>query len=610
MKAIRWGGLVSFVIVMSVLVAGVLLFAESIAKNILESQLTELNNAKVDIGKVSINYSSFSVSVANVQVTDPEQPMQNMFEVGNASFAISFADLFFKKVIINDMSLTGVELATSRKVSGEIAKQVEIVEIEKEGAGFDFPEIDLPDVSDILKNEPLTADKLIPELTADYKATQENWKNIKDDINDKQRWDGYDERYNQLQQDIKGDYKKKLASIKSAKRLSKDLKSEGEKIKQARKTFNMDVDRLNKEFDAAKKSPRDDIRRIKEKYKLDNLDAGNITQLLFGSQTAEWLKLAQVWYARLEPYLEDEDEDEEEAEAVEVERVVGEDVRFNEFDPKPDLYIKKASVDAVTPRGKFAGVITQVSSDQSINKKPMRLNLKGIDLKGRDNEIVDAEFNYINIDKGSSHVKYVMSNYQLENYQVSKSDSLPLSIDKSLMDVEIDVRLQKSVLTGYASLDFTDVAFSSKKTAKGSSFSRMLSSSFSDVHDFYIKTRFTGGIDDLQFKLRSDLDNRVGDQLKEKFREKKQSFERELRAKIYEKIKEPMAEIEAKKKQLNKIKEDVDSKEKEIKQKLAFLKEQIKSEADLKKQELKSKADKKLDKKKGKLKNKLKGLFK
>ena len=187
MKAIRWGGLISFVVIVAALVAGVLLFAEPVAKNILESQLTELNKAKVDVGKVNIDYSSFSVSVSNIHVTDPEQPMVNMFEIGNANFAISFADLFFKKIIINDMSLKAIKFDTPRKASGEITKQAEAVKQTEAAESFDFPDIDLPDVNEILKKEPLTADKLISELNDDFNSTRESWKDIKDDINNKQR---------------------------------------------------------------------------------------------------------------------------------------------------------------------------------------------------------------------------------------------------------------------------------------------------------------------------------------------------------------------------------------------------------------------------------------
>jgi len=606
MKAIRWGGFVAFIAIVAVLVVSVLLFAEPIVKNILESQLTELNKAKVDVAKVNIDYSSFAIGVTDIHVTDPEQPMVNMLEVGKANFAISFADLFFRKVIINDMSLNAIKLDTPRKVSGQIIKQVETVKESEEEEAFEFPDIGLPDVSDILKMEPLTADKLLPELNDDYKKTRESWKDIKDDVNNKQRWDDYDVRYSNLRKDFKGSYAEKLRAIKSAKKLSADLKSEAEKIKQARKTFNADIERLNDKFEIAKRSPRDDIRRIREKYNLDQFDASNITQLLFGEQTAEWLRFAQTWYARIQPYLNDDEEEEQ----VKIDRIVGENIKFNELDPKPSFYIKNASIDAVTSRGQFEGVITHVSSNQSINKKPMRFDVSGVNLTNRDKENIAGEFNYINKSKGSSQVAYSMSRYQLNDFQVSKSASLPLSIEKSLMDVSVDLHLQKGVLSGDAVLNFKDAVFGSKKTDKGSSLSRMVASSFEDIHEFYIKTKFNGAIDDLQFKLRSDLDNRVGDQLKVQFRDRKQRFENDLKARIDEKVKEPMAKLEAKREELNQLKADVDAKEQEIKQKLAFLKDQIKSEADLKKQELKAKTDAKLDKKKDKLKSKFKSLFK
>ena len=165
----RWGGFITFIVIVATFVAGALLFVEPMTKSILESQLSELNKAKVDIEEVTINYSPFSIGITGIQVTDPEQPMTNMVDIGQAHFALSFAELFFKKVIINDMSLTGIRVGTPRSVSGKLIQPIEPPVKEEEA--FNFPSFDLPDVSDILKKEPFLSFELYQMYCIDRQHT-------------------------------------------------------------------------------------------------------------------------------------------------------------------------------------------------------------------------------------------------------------------------------------------------------------------------------------------------------------------------------------------------------------------------------------------------------
>ena len=98
--------------------------------------------------------------------------------------------------------------------------------------------------------------------------------------------------------------------------------------------------------------------------------------MLFGDEVSAYLSKAREWYGRIEPYLASD----EETEALEpvVERSMGVDVVFEEYDPRPDFYIRKASITAELPRGWCEGEITRLSSDQSINIKTMRSKLKGV----------------------------------------------------------------------------------------------------------------------------------------------------------------------------------------------------------------------------------------
>ena len=257
----------------------------------------------------------------------------------------------------------------------------------------------------------------------------------------------------------------------------------------------------------------------------------------------------------------------------------------------PDLYVAKASITASLPRGDFEGMISAISSDQSINKEPMRFKLQGVSMTNRESEKISAEFNYIDRKNGFTLFEYAMVKSQIDNFVVSKSNSLPLSMSKGLMDVDVDARLFKGAITGKANAKFSKVDFESADS------SSMLASSFSGINEFYINSAFSGAIDELSVNIDSDLDSKIGQQFKKQIKAKTQKFDNELRAALDEKLKQPMAKVDAQKAKLDVIKNKVDSSQKQLDQRLASLQQTIDAATDEKK---KAVTDNLKDKLKGK----------
>lgn len=447
-----------------------------------------------------------------------------------------------------------------------------------------------------MSKEKLQSEQLVSELDSDLNATQNKWKTIRKDLDNKDRWNDFQSRYNKIKKDFKGNTAQKLAALKDAKALRKDIQLEISKIQQARDQFNEDNKRISRKFKAAKNGPRDDIKRIKEKYNLNNLDTQNITQLIFGEKISEYIHLAEKWYNRIKPYIEESPEEIAEREARK--RKQGQNIKFPEYNPKPDFYVRKASIDATIPRGRFIGTIRDISSDQSVNKQPMTLELKGVDMRHRKSESINAEFNYINKNKGYSLFNYDIQALELNEHQISKSNKLPLTMQKGLMSLRLNSRLENKEIKGTGNINFSKVNFTSNNSDK-SSFTKMMISSFSNITNFNINTRFSGSFSNLNLRLDSDLDNKLGAQLKNQLKQRGQQFENQLKAKIDQRLKEPMTRLENRKKQLAQIKSSIDSKEKELKQKLADIENRIKNAG-----------KEKTDKKKEELLNKLKSKFK
>ena len=582
MKSIRWGGLIAFIITVLVF-ASALLFAGGIIKPLMESSLTDMNGAKVDIEEIDISYAPLTIDINNVQITDPEQAMVNTAQIDKVKFVLSLGDTLLGKVIIDEASINGIQVDTPRSKSGLIKKADEedvANDASDDGDTVAMPELDFPDIKEILAAESLLSDKLINEL---------QWQKISDTLPNKLKSDDYETRFNKIQNDIKGNTSQKIAAVKDAKQLSKDLKQEAQRVKQAKQQFSTDLDRISAEIKAVKDAPAMDVARIKNKYNLDNLNAENVSQMLFGNQVAGYVTLAKKWYARIEPYLPEEDET---AEPPKVERSKGVDIIFKESDPRPDLYVRVAAITANLPRGQFEGIITAISSDQTINKEPLRLKLKGVSLTNKESEEISGEFNYVDKDNGFSRFKYAVVKSRIDDFVISGSSKLPLTMKQAMMDFNLDAKLQHGSLKGIAKTQFNQVGFDSGDS------SSLLASSFKSLNAFDLNAQFSGSISDLSIKIDSDLDNQLGKELKKKLNQKKLAFEADLKTRVDEKLKEPMDKIAARKAKLDSIKNKIDDSEKQMLQRLASLKATIDNEKNLKKKE-----------KTDALKNKLKGKF-
>ena len=601
MNPFRWSGLLAFIAVFALITVTGMFLLEPLVKNQLSSYLSEKNGATVDIGDVRINYWPLQLTITRLEIADSQNLNINTVQVERINFKLSVADLLLKKLIVDDMSVSNVQLDTQRSTP---AKIIRVQEVKKEQSAaedaldeksFSISDIDLPDINDVLKAELLESEKVFDTLQKDIENTQQSWRKTKQDIADPQRWAEYDQRYAKIKQDFKGNTKEKLQALKEARQLLKDLKAEKEKIQQAKQQFNDDYDRLNNEFKEAGQAPSKDIQRIRQKYKLDNLNAENISQILLGEKTTGYIQLARRWYKKIQPYMESEGEVEE----IRPERSRGRDIRFTEYNPKPDIFIKHISLTARLPRGDFIGEIANISSDQTINRQPMTFVLSGQKMIKRKAEEIKGEFNFIDPENRFVQLDYQLQAAQLDKLVLSRSSKLPLSINKGLLNMKMNGRLADGKIKGHGRLDFEQVVFASDKQT--GNMAAMLADAFRKIKQFNVDVRFVGALDTLQLKLKSDLDNQVGAQFKTQLKQKSREFEQQLEARINDRFKAPLAKLQQKRQKLNQLKADLDKKEQEIKQRIEVLKKKIKQKEDEKKQQLKNKLDSKKDKLKQKL---------
>ena len=119
-KWIRWSGLISFVVIITILVLLWLLAAGPLIKMALETAGTKVAEAKVDIHHVDLTLNPLGVVVEGIHITDADNPMTNLISIDRTDADLALIPLLLGKGIIENMSMTGVAFGTERTQSGAL----------------------------------------------------------------------------------------------------------------------------------------------------------------------------------------------------------------------------------------------------------------------------------------------------------------------------------------------------------------------------------------------------------------------------------------------------------------------------------------------------------
>jgi len=123
-RLFRWKAVLPFVLFLGLLSAVWLLFGEEFVRHESEDSATELLGAEVDIGGLQITLRQSRVVVTGLQVADPYNRNRNLLAAGRIVLELDPVPLLEKKLVIDQMEMTGLEfLAPRAKPAREIKTQ-------------------------------------------------------------------------------------------------------------------------------------------------------------------------------------------------------------------------------------------------------------------------------------------------------------------------------------------------------------------------------------------------------------------------------------------------------------------------------------------------------
>src|ERR671921_76115 len=114
-KIFRWKAIGPLLLLFVLLGFLVWIFAEPVARETAEEASTELLGTQVDLGKLDLLPRQASVNLRALQIADPFVLTRNLLEADEIRLKLNPAALAEKKIVIEQLSLTGMRFGTDRK---------------------------------------------------------------------------------------------------------------------------------------------------------------------------------------------------------------------------------------------------------------------------------------------------------------------------------------------------------------------------------------------------------------------------------------------------------------------------------------------------------------
>lgn len=545
-KWIRWQGLGAFLGAVIIVFVFWYLFIDSIVERGIETLGTKAVGAKVELESADLSLFPAGLRLTRLQVTNPDEPMKNAVEISRANLSLETARLLQRKIIINEMTLQGIQLNTTRKTSGALTSREPAVtkEPEKELPGkISMPTLEIPNVAEILKKEGLESLKLTESLQEDIRTEKDKWKESLKDLPDKEKFNTYRDRIQKLKSAAKKPLAGLLGAVGDAAAIKKDIQSDLERIKQARQDFDRTIASLKEKLDQAAKAPLKDVDRLKKKYSLSAQGMANMTALLFGSKINYWIQKAVIWHARLKPIIEGTRKKQKDSGPAKPVRGKGVFIRFKEKNPLPDFLIRAMNAQLQLKAGDLAGTIKNVTSRQDILGIPLTFLFSGEKMKELNSLNLKGTLDHIIASQPKDTASLSIQGFKARDIPFNETGGFPITLNNADVDLKLDALLRGDTIEANLTSELRSVRLSTGARDTAGSLTDIIASALSDVSGFKLTADIAGTLDEYTVSLGSDLDSVLKAAVGKAVGRQAAQLEKDLKIAIASKVNGPLNKV-------------------------------------------------------------------
>ena len=419
MKLIRTWGIVVFFILVLLVFAGWYLLAPRIIASSIESAGSEAVGAKVEVDRVNLGLFPLSVSINRLQVTDPDLPMTNFVEVEQIKFGLDSAALLWKKILIEELVVDGVQLATQRSTSGKLENGRVSEQLISNVTDIEMPDLTEEDIKQLVSKADLITLKRLKDLDQSQKKMQAYWSNALDKEVLEKDILVIKAEFTRLSKRLKSNKMNLLTDRKDWKKLKKSIKKERKNLADLKNQYEKDKTLLSKQIISVKNGPKDDKAAIMSKMGLGNGVAG-LSDKFLGPEFTPWISKLLA----LTDGIVGEDSTSEMNQDISVYSTnKGTKVEFKDHQIFPDVLIKKIIIGGKDASWELDGKGSNLGYFPWLIGKPAKLNLQ---VKGKNNSGALASFtahsDWKNKDEMSTKLNSKIQGWPITHVQLMQTD--------------------------------------------------------------------------------------------------------------------------------------------------------------------------------------------
>lgn len=523
---IRWWGLGVFVAIAALWI----LCIDWVVESSIEFAGTQAVGAKVELDSAELSFAKGVLTLNGLQVTNPDQPMQNLFESARIHMSLDILALLRRQFISEEASIEGLELYTERDSSGAIDGRLFSFSKDKgdSDGGFDLAsKLNLPDVDKLASEEEARLKAEVAAMQTEIESMQASWKERIAQLPSKDKIAEYQRRWDELKD------QNALARIKGSKELRDDINDDLDAIKSLDDQIKADKARIAQLTEQAKILPAREADRLLASVGLDEGFDGMVRHII-GDEAFAMINQGLSLYKTGASQLSKDDPLEQDDKP---QRGVGELIRFAEQQPLPNFLIKQAKISGIAPIAgqqiTFDGVLKDITTEQNIWGKPLSLKASGASDTGA-SLTLDGLFDHRGA-KARDSFNFDLRQLALNALTLSDNPELPLSLQKGVANITTRFTLDENGISANVDSLVRQAQFLIADSAQSKT-AELLRKALGSTEQFDLKALISGNPSDPTIKLQSSLDKLIGKALgaevKAKVAEQKAALQEKLAASL------------------------------------------------------------------------------
>lgn len=524
MKIIRWWGAITFVILILLLAIVWYLVAPKIIKSTIETLGSETLGAKIEIRQVQLALFPLSVEINQLTAANPDQPMSNLFEVAKFKFKLDASELVWKKVLIEELNLTGIKMGTARVSSGELEGGRKTTQAITQVVEMNVPDINAENIKELIDKADLISVKRIKDLTQNQNKIKQQWQQALDKKAFNSRIDKIKNDYKNLSARLK---KSKLYLIKDRKKwkkLKEQIKNERKQIASLSGKLKADKKQLSQQLKLAKLGPKDDLKAIMSQFGLSQGVEGMVNQYL-GPQYTPWVMQAVDYVKQMD--FDKPREPKESTKKLEK----GKAFTFADQHQAPEFLIQKINISGSDQGIDINGDGFNLGYLPWLTGKPAKLDFQ---LSGKRKAYLKVNSQWKNESKMTTNIHAKITTWPIETMQFlqTKEGAWTINSGDFIANINGEISLESINL---------NAAFSIKKpnlsVPKGlSDWQIALAESINQQAKINFKLTATGKLTKPKIKLTSDIEKLFKQAIGNKIKQKAQKLKGKVKQAIADKV--------------------------------------------------------------------------